>query len=62
MALILSGLMVVPKFLGEDSRDIFLLFIYRKEKGEVIIGMPKGRLVHQTLLYGLKGYVFWSFF
>ena len=50
MAVIPYGLMVVPVFLGEYCKGVSFLFIYRKEKRNLIIGMPKGRWVHQTLV------------
>lgn len=37
-------------FLGEHPRGIPFLFIYKKEKWNLIIGMSKGKWVHQTLL------------
>lgn len=46
----LFGLMMVPLFLGEYLKGIPFLFTYKKEKLNLIITMPKSRLVHQTLL------------
>lgn len=37
-------LMMVPMFLGEYPKGIS--FLFKKEKGYVIIGMLKGRWVH----------------
>ena len=42
--------MMVPLFLGEYLKGIPFLFTYKKEKLNLIITMPKSRLVHQTLL------------
>lgn len=44
------GLRVAAIFLSECPKGISFLFIYEKEKGILIIGMSKGRWVHQTLL------------
>ena len=40
--------MVVPAFWGEYSKGISFLFIYKKEKGNLIIGLPKGMWVYPS--------------
>lgn len=49
--------------LGEYPKGIFFLFIYKKEKKKenLIIGILKGRWVHETQLSGFKGCVVWFF-
>ena len=44
------GSMVVPVFWSEFPKGIPSIFKYKKEKGNLIIGMSEGRWVHQTLL------------
>lgn len=38
--------MVVLMFLGAYSRDFPFFLIHRKEKGDLIVGMPTDRQVH----------------
>ena len=39
-----------PTFWGEFPKNIPFLITYKKGKRDLIIGMPKSRCVHQTLL------------
>ena len=45
---VLCGLMMVPLFLGEYLKGIPFLFTHKKEKWNLIITIPKKRLVQQT--------------
>lgn len=51
--------MVVPTFLGEYSQGHSLpfIFLYKREKGNLLIGLPKGKWVNQILLQCFKGCV-----
>ena len=46
--------------LDEYPEDIPFLLIYKKEKGNLKIGMPKGRWIHQTPL-SPKGNFVWFY-
>lgn len=49
LAVMTCGLIPVPVFLGECPKGKSLAFHIQKGKGNLILGIPKGRSVHQTL-------------
>ena len=50
LAIIPYGQMVVPEFWGEHPKVTPFLVTCKSIKGNPIIGMPKGRWIHQALL------------